>query len=103
VRVSDDGACGLTVFPDCHHDQCSATVYVKSAPFNEDEGNKPGTWRWPPYVPPTATTGDKAVARVTPRPIPNPLFPMAPLADTSPAPVAEDEDEPPFSDEDSQR
>lgn len=53
VRVSDGGECGLTVFPDCHHDQASATVYVKSARFDESEGNKPGTWRWPPYVAPT--------------------------------------------------
>lgn len=52
TRVSANGECGLTVFPDCHHDQASATVYVKSAPYDEGEGNKPGTWRWPPYVGP---------------------------------------------------
>lgn len=56
VRVSDGGSVGLQVFLDCHHDQASSTVYVKSAGFDEGEGNKPGTWRWPPYV---APTGDR--------------------------------------------
>lgn len=68
TRVSDGGDVGLTVFPDCHHDQASATVYVKSAPYNEDEGNKSGTWRWPPYVAPFKETGDREIAQVVNKP-----------------------------------
>ena len=78
TRVSANGECGLTVFPDCHHDQASATVYVKSAAFDEGEGNKPGTWRWPPYVAPTGEARRELTKPAAPTV--NPLFPTQPAA-----------------------
>jgi hypothetical protein len=75
-------------------------VYVKSAGFDEGEGNKPGTWRWPTYVAPQGT------APAAPGPQAPPSFGKSHDFVPKPAETApgDDEDEePPFSDEDSQR
>lgn len=98
TRVSANGECGLTVFPDCHHDQASATIYVKSAPFDESaEGNKPGTWKWPPYVAPQGKSTTFEPKKESPRFEASNVIPAADhsadykLEDTGEIPFSEDE------------